>query len=101
LARAALLALLFCRGATALEIGDVAPSFTAKTIQGDAFSSSEAQRGHRAVVLIFRSTLCPYSNYYNDALRDLVSAYGPKGVLLVAVHSDRAETDEEIRAHAR
>jgi len=58
-------------------------------------------RNHRAIVVIFRSTLCPYSNYYNDALRDLVSAYGLKGVLLVAIHSDRAETDEEIRAHAR
>jgi peroxiredoxin len=62
---------------------------------------SEAQRDHRAVVVIFRSTLCPYSNYYNDTLRDLVAQYGPKGVLLVAIHSDRAETADEIRVHAQ
>lgn len=57
-------------------------------------------RDHRAVVVIFRSTLCPYSNSYNDVLRDLVAQYGPKGVLLVAIHSDRDETEGEIRAHA-
>jgi peroxiredoxin len=62
---------------------------------------SEAQRDHRAVVVIFRSTLCPYSNYYNDVLRDLVVRYGAKGVLLVAIHSDRAETGDEIRVHAQ
>lgn len=53
------------------------------------------------MVVIFRSTLCPYSNYYNDALRDLVREYGPKGVLLVAIHSDRAETADEVRVHAQ
>jgi peroxiredoxin len=88
-------------GASGLEIGGAVPTFTAMTIQGESFSLSEAERNHRAIVVIFRSTLCPYSNYYNDALRDLVSSYGAKGVLLVAVHSDRAETVEEIRAHAR
>ena len=50
--------------------------------------------------MIFRSTLCPYSNSYNDALRDLVAQYGPKGVLLIAIHSDRDETEGEIRVHA-
>lgn len=62
---------------------------------------NEAERDHRAVVLIFRSTLCPYSNYYNDALRDLVAMYEPKRVLLVAIHSDRLETADEIRTHAK
>jgi peroxiredoxin len=98
---AAFLALFLSAGASGLEIGGAVPTFTAMTIQGESFSLSEAERNHRAIVVIFRSTLCPYSNYYNDALRDLVSSYGAKGVLLVAVHSDRAETVEEIRAHAR
>jgi peroxiredoxin len=93
--------LLLSAGASALEIGDTAPGFTATTVQGDSFSLSEAQRGHRAVVVIFRSTLCPYSNYYNDVLRDLVGQYEPKRVLFVAIHSDRAETADEIRVHAK
>lgn len=93
--------LLLSAGASALEIGDAVPAFTGTTVQGDSFSSTDAQRDHRALVVIFRSTLCPYSNYYNDALRDLVREYGPKGVLLVAIHSDRAETAGEIRSHAQ
>jgi peroxiredoxin len=84
-----------------LEIGAAVPTFTATTIQGESFSLSDARRDHRAIVVIFRSTLCPYSNYYNDALRDLVARYGPKGVLLVAIHSDRGETGDEIREHAK
>jgi hypothetical protein len=51
-------------------------------------------------VVIFRSTLCPYSNTYNDLLKNMTAEYGRKGVLFVAVHSDRWETDDDIRAHA-
>jgi peroxiredoxin len=101
LSHAAFLALLLSAGASALEIGDAVPSFSGTTVQGDSFSLAEVQRGHRAVVVIFRSTLCPYSNYYNDALHDLVGQYEPQKVLFVAVHSDRLETEDDIRTHAR
>lgn len=50
---------------------------------------------------MFRSTLCPYSNFYNDLLRDLTAEYGRKRVLFVAVHSDRLETEADIRAHVK
>lgn len=97
---AAFLALLSSAAASGLEIGATVPSFTATTVQGDSFSFSEAQRGHRAVVVIFRSTLCPYSNSYNELLKKMTAEYGPKRVLFLAVHSDRWETEDDIRAHA-
>ena len=99
--RLAVAFLLFAGPACALEVGKTVPSFRGKTVQGSAFSLADAQKNHRAIVVVFRSTLCPYSNFYNDALRDLVGQYGAKGVLLVAIHSDRLETEDDIRAHAK
>jgi peroxiredoxin len=99
-ARRAAALFLLAGSVSAVEIGESVPSFAGKTVQGSNFSLADAQKNQRAVVVIFRSTLCPYSNYYNDALRDLVAQYGPKGVLIIAIHSDRDETEDEIRAHA-
>lgn len=97
--RAAVL-LLIAGPALALEIGDRVPNFAGKTVQGSTFSLAEAQKGHQAVVVVFRSTLCPYSNSYNELLKGMTTEYGRKGVLFLAVHSDRWETDDDIRNHA-
>ena len=87
--------------APALENGKAPPDFAAKTIYGRRFSLEEAAKGHVAVVVLFLSTLCPYSNYYNDLLRDLADRFGRKGVLFVGVNSSRVETIGEIVSHAR
>jgi peroxiredoxin len=92
--------LLLASSVSALEIGEVVPTFSGKTVQGSNFSLSDAQKEHRAIVVVFRSTLCPYSNSYNDALKEMSEDYAPKRVLFLAVHSDRWETDADIRAHA-
>jgi peroxiredoxin len=95
-------ALLFFAGSVcALEIGKTVPGFSGKTVQGSSFALADALKDHRAIVVMFRSTLCPYSNSYNDVLRDLVGRYGAKQVLFVAIHSDRLETEDDIRAHAK
>ena len=70
-------------------------------MQGQGFSLARARREHRAVVVLFLSTLCPYSNSYNDLIRGMAIDFARKDVLFVGVHSDRLETKEEIRAHAR
>jgi peroxiredoxin len=92
--------LLLASSVSALEIGETVPSFSGKTIQGSTFSLADMRKDHRAVVVVFRSTLCPYSNSYNELLKSMTTEYGRKGVLFLAVHSDRWETDDDIRAHA-
>lgn len=87
-------------GAFGLEIGSTVPSFDGKTVQGSTLSLAEARKDHQAIVIIFRSTLCPYSNTYNDLLKNMSAEYAKKSVLFVAVHSDRWETEDDIRAHA-
>jgi peroxiredoxin len=84
----------------ALKVGAIAPDFEVTTIEGHRFSLAEAQRTHSGVVVLFLSTICPYSNYYNDLIRDMAVEFGQKGVVFVGVNSGPLETVEEARAHA-
>jgi len=73
---AALVLLTPTPGTSALVIGSPAPDFDTVTVEGRHFSLAEAKRSHRAIVVLFLSTLCPYSNYYNDLLRDMSAEFG-------------------------
>ena len=83
------------------QIGAPAPSFTLTTLDGQTFSLPEAAKAHKAVVIMFIATQCPYSNAYNDRMRDMAAAYQKQGVLFVGVNSNKTEPAEEVRAHAR
>lgn len=83
-----------------LDLGVTAPAFTMATLDGRPFSMEEAARTHRGVVVLFMSTICPYSNYYNDLYRDMAAEFGKKGVIFVGVNSGTLETVAEVRAHA-
>ena len=87
--------------AGALEIGASAPDFGMKALDGRAFSMVEATKTHNGVVVLFMSTICPYSNYYDDLIRDMASEFGKRGVLFVGVNSGTVETVEEVSTHAR
>ena len=84
-----------------LEIGAVAPEFGMTTLDGRRFSLAEVEKTHSGVVILFLSTICPYSNYYNDLIRDMAAEFGKRNVLFVGVNSGGLETAEEMRTHAR
>ena len=72
-----------------------------QTLEGHQFSLADAEKSHTAVVVLFISTICPYSNYYNDLIRDMSADFAKKGVAFVGVNSGNLETAEEARAHAK
>jgi peroxiredoxin len=84
-----------------LPIGAVVPDFGMTTLEGRRFSLTEAEKTHRGVVVLFLSTICPYSNYYNDLIRDMAVEFAKRSVLFVGVNSGGLETAEEMRTHAR
>ena len=95
-------ALLTLPDATAgLNVGAIVPEFEKTTLEGRRFSLAEAEKTHDGVVILFVSTICPYSNYYNDLIRDMAVEFGKRRVLFVGVNSGGLETAEEMRAHAR
>ena len=82
-------------------IGAAAPAFQLTTIDGKPFSLADAEKANAAVVLVFISTQCPYSNAYNDRMRDAANAYAKKGVLFVGVNSNSTETVQDAVDHAK
>lgn len=84
-----------------LTVGTVAPDFSMTTIEGRRFDLEETEKTHAATVVLFVSTICPYSNYYDDLVRDMATELGKKGVAFVAINSGRVESLDEVRAHAR
>ena len=87
--------------APALGLGQPAPDFSATALDGTRVSLGQAVRSHRAVVVLFLSTVCPYANYFADHVAELDRTYGPKGVLFVGVNSNQFETAEEMIESAR
>ena len=82
-------------------IGSTAPDFTLTTLDGKSFSLAQAARGHKAVVVMFVATKCPYSNAYNDRMRDMAALYEKQGILFVGINSNKTEPADEVSAHAK
>jgi peroxiredoxin len=87
--------------AEAPSIGAPAPTFQLTTIDGKPFSLADAEKSHKLVVVIFIATKCPYSNAYNDRMRDMAKAYAGKDVLFVGINSNDTEPADEVKEHAR
>jgi peroxiredoxin len=82
-------------------IGGEVPDLQATSLQGDPVSLRQAAAQHKAVVLLFLSTVCPYANYFSAHLKQLADEFGPRGVLFVALYSNGWESREEAAAHGR
>ena len=82
-------------------IGANAPSFQLTTIDGKTFSLAEAEKSNKAVVLMFIATKCPYSNAYNDRMRQMAADYTNKGILFVGINSNSTEPEAEVKSHAQ
>lgn len=101
----AAVALVALAGAAApaepVEIGGPVPEFAGRTPDGQSVSLTGALRSHRAVAVVFMSTLCPYARSFGSHLEDLGKRYGSQGLLLIGVNSNAREGPEEVSADAR
>lgn len=99
------LAVLCLTAATAVAkapaIGAAAPDFQLKTLDGSQFRLAGATKAYKAVVIMFISTQCPYSNAYNEEMKEMASAYAVKGVLFVGINSNKTEDASKAAAHAK
>jgi peroxiredoxin len=87
--------------AAAPAVGAAAPDFSLTTLDGKSFSLAQAAQSHKAVVVMFIATKCPYSNAYNDRMRDMAAAYEKQGILFVGINSNKTEPAEEVASHAK
>jgi peroxiredoxin len=95
--------LVFAHKASAAgpQIGAAAPDFTLTTVDGKAFSLAQEAKTHKAVVVMFIATKCPYSNAYNDRMRDMAAAYARQGIAFAGINSNKSEPADEVVSHAK
>lgn len=80
-------------------IGSTVENFTLPDASG-AKRSLDSLKGKRGTVLIFVSTRCPVSNAYNSRMEKLARQYRERGVNVVGINSNVAETSDEIKKHS-
>ena len=85
----------------AVAIGAPAPDFSLTSLDGKPLALAEALKTHKAVVVIFVATKCPYSNAYNERMQQMAESYEKQGILFVGINSNSSEPEAEAREHAR
>lgn len=73
-------------------VGDHAPEFTAKSVEGRSFELSD----HGVYVLTFWSTLNKYSNQAVPGFEDLAREYEHDGVSFAAVYVNSAPSEDDV-----
>ena len=83
----------------ALVIGAVAPDFTLPDADGKQHTLASL-KGKSGTLIIFIATECPVSNAYNERMQKLSEDYRAKGVNVVGINSNVAESAARVKQHA-
>lgn len=91
--------------AISLEAGEPAVAsktfdFSLKDYQGKRHSLSD-YKDAKAVVVIYVATRCPVSNAYNQRMAHLYKTFKGKGIAFLGINSNKRESVEEIKEHAK
>ncbi len=82
---------LFAQG---LKVGDKAPDFRLKNVDGKIVSLSDYSKA-KGFIVIFSCNHCPYVKAYEDRMIDLHKKYEPKGFPVIAINSNDPEVVPE------
>ncbi|MBA2501436.1 MAG: thioredoxin family protein [Pyrinomonadaceae bacterium] len=85
---------------TTPDINSTIADFTLPDASGKQHSL-RSLRGAKGTALIFVSTQCPVSNAYNERMEKLAQDYRAKGINVIGINSNKAETPDVIKAHAQ
>ena len=74
-----------------VKAGEMAPAFTVRTVDDEAFDFDPAGLERPAVLITFRGGWCPYCNLHLSELRHVVPELKSKGVDVLFLSGDRPE----------
>jgi len=80
-------------------IGATIEDFTLPDAEGKEHSLASL-KGKNGSVLIFIATKCPVSNAYNDRMEKLAQDYKARGIDVIGINSNAAESADAVKAHA-
>jgi peroxiredoxin len=79
-----------------LNIGDVAPVFTAKDAGSNDFSLNEALKEGPVVIIFYRGFWCPYCNKHLSQIQDSLQLIQDMGARVVAISPEKPEYLEKM-----
>ncbi|MBI1182652.1 redoxin domain-containing protein [bacterium] len=77
--------MLFSMKSNGVKVGDAAPDFSLKNVDGKMVSLSD-YADKKGVIVIFTCNHCPYAKLYEDRIKALDVKYSPKGWPVVAIN---------------
>lgn len=77
-----------------LKITETAPDFLLPAADGNSYSLSSFKE-KRGLIIIFSCNHCPYAQAYESRIIELQNDFAERGIQLVAINSNDAETYEE------
>ncbi|MGH9972220.1 MAG: redoxin domain-containing protein [Pyrinomonadaceae bacterium] len=80
-------------------IGATLEDFTLPDADGKE-RSLNALKGKNGAVLIFVAVKCPVSNAYNERMEKLAQDYKARGINVIGINANVAESGEAVKAHA-
>lgn len=80
-------------------IGTTLEDFTLPDADGKEHSLNSL-KGKNGSVLIFVATKCPVSNAYNERMEKLAQDYKARGIKVIGINSNAAESAAAVKAHA-
>jgi peroxiredoxin len=80
-------------------IGATIDDFTVSDVDGKD-RTLNSLKGKNGTVLIFIAVQCPVSNAYNARMAKLAADYSAKGINVVGINSNVAETADAVKSHA-
>jgi peroxiredoxin len=80
-------------------IGTTLEDFTLPGVDGKEHSLASL-KGKNGSVLIFVAVQCPVSNAYNERMEKLAQDYKARGINVIGINANAAETAEAVKAHA-
>ncbi|MBI2427732.1 MAG: thioredoxin family protein [Ignavibacteriales bacterium] len=75
-------------------------NFTLNDYTGKKISLTD-YKDSKAIILMFIATECPVSNAYNERYNQLYNDYKGKKVAIVGINSNKAESVDDIKSHAK
>ncbi|MEO1517993.1 MAG: thioredoxin family protein [Bacteroidota bacterium] len=74
-----------------LKIGDKAPDFKLKHVDGNFYSLSQLQGQVKGYIIAFTCNTCPYAVMYEERLKQLHGKYADKGFPVIAINPNDPE----------
>lgn len=77
-----------------------AENFKLKDYNGKEYQLNDFKNS-KVIVVMFIATQCPVSNAYNSRMAQLYSDYKDKSVTFLGINSNKQESSEEVKNHAK